>query len=102
MINSIRELDIKNVTVDFDFKGTLGSEKVEKSVLLRLLCNNGYFSSYEFANRKNGKLLLEKLGAGDYSGHVNGNLRCEHIQSIRYGKKVIYTKQAVLQKAVVS
>lgn len=98
MSNAIRDLDAKTFNVEFSFKGKTGTEKVAKDTLLRILRNNDYFSDYKFVNGKSGKRLLEELGAGTYLHHKDGVLRCENIESIRYGKKVIYSKQAVLQK----
>ena len=101
LADALRALDAKTVTVDFNFEGQLGTEKVEKHTLLRELYNNSTFSHWDFANGKRGEELLKKLGTGRYHDERK-ELKCEHIESVRYGRNVIFSKQSFQKEQAIS
>lgn len=95
MASSLRELNAKTVIVDFTVNGESGTEKIEKDALLRILYNKNYFSSYNFVNWESGEALLKKLNVGECGNHEKGPLKCEHINSIKFSKKIIYSKTSI-------
>lgn len=92
LAKSLKELDAKTVNVEFTFNGKVASEKVQKERLLSMLYHKGYFSGYDFDNRKKGEVLLKELDCGNWRHGEKEVLECKHITSITYGKKIVYNR----------
>lgn len=90
--STLRGIEAKTVTVEFEYNDKIIADKIDKVKLLRILNNNSTFSSYDFSTEKNGKKVLQYLGAGRWKNEDNEELTCKHIKKITYGKNIIYKK----------
>lgn len=85
---SLRKLDAKAVTAEFNFNGKSASGKIDPEDLLRTLANKSDFSSWNFANGAEGEKVLAHLGA-----NWKNRLTCDHIQKITYRGKIIFERK---------
>ena len=91
IVNGLRSVDAKAVTVEFEFNEKIASGKISPECIFRILQEYDSFSSYNFETQKQGEILLNYLGAGNYWS--SNRIKCEHIIKITYGKKVLYVRK---------
>lgn len=91
MATALRSIDAKTVTVEFTLNDRVANDKINTDTLIRTLFNYGYFSDFDFTNRKSGKKTLSELGATGWGSDKNA-LHCEDIRKITYGRKTIYER----------
>ena len=89
--NSIKDLDAKMVTVDFERNGRCGTAKISRNKLLQKLIDRDHFSYYDFETAKCGKELMKDFAAA--GGDGDHMLTCQDISRITYGKKTIYQRE---------
>lgn len=87
---ALRDLNAKTVNVEFFLGGKRAAAKVELETLKRIFMANDFFSYYDFANKVEGKRVIQELDAGTWRGSSKPILRLENITSITYGRKQIY------------
>ena len=87
----MRSSTAKYVNVTFDVDGIILTGKVEPSRILRVLTEKSDFSSWNFSTNVSGEKILN-----EYIKHFGRTfkLRCKHIKTIDYGKKIIYSRTA--------
>lgn len=93
MAKALRDVDGKNVTVEFEFNGKTESGKMPIYRILDILKKNDYFDWYDFVTAKEGKELFFQLGVSSYAYTPETNLYCKNITKITYGKKTVYEKE---------
>lgn len=96
IIEGLRGVDAKTVTVEFEFNGIKDSGKMTPEIIIRTLREKSYFSGYNFETTKRGDEIIANLGAGHWWG--DNPLRCNHIVRITYGKKVLYDTVKIQNK----
>ena len=92
IIDGLHSVDAKAVNVEFIYNGKTATGKVEPDIILRIICNNDYFSDFNFISMKSGEKIIKELGAA--RGRADGKevLTCKHINKITYGKRVLYQR----------
>lgn len=91
MANSLKSVDAKTVTVEFEMNDKTASGKINLDRFNSVLVRNDSFDKYDFTTTKQGsELLKELLGADRYN---STHLRCENITKITYGKKELYVRE---------
>lgn len=93
IIDSLNEIEARNVQVEFSFNGKTAKGKVDPKSILRMIEANDYFSNFNFDTMAHGKKIINDLGAARYRGEKEKEvLTCKHISKITYGRKVLYQK----------
>lgn len=90
IVEGLRSVDAKTVTVEFELDGRRASEKICPENILDTLRDKAVFSDYDFEVTKKGEKLFEKLGIEDQNAK---ELKCENIYRITYGKKELYVRE---------
>ena len=88
----LQSVDAKAVTVEFEINGKQSSGKLSPGIIIKKLIQNESFHSYDFITSKHGNQVMENLGI-EYSYTMDNVLKCSHIKSITYGKRVLYMSQ---------
>ncbi len=88
----LRNIDAKNVIVEFTVNNKTASAKIEPYQIIRNMIHKDSFDSYDFPVRKHGEELLEHLGVGGY-WNSEQNITCKEISKIMYRGKNLYIKE---------
>lgn len=90
MADGLKSVEAVNVTVEFSMNGKTASGKMPPSKIFDNLVKRDNFDYWDFASGVEGKTVLRVLEATD---HWRENpLKCEHINRITYGKKVLFER----------
>lgn len=94
IINSIKNITAKTVTVYFEKDGKQASGKIAPDVIKRKCLHRDNFSSYDFNNRVEGQWALNTLNAASFRG-IENNLYVKDITAITYRGKEIYRRKEI-------
>lgn len=94
IINSIKNITAKTVTVYFEKDGKQASGKIVPEVIKRKCLYRDDFSSYDFNNRVEGQWVLNTLNATSFRG-IENNLYVKDITSITYRGREIYRRKEI-------
>ena len=89
-IKQLKEINCKNVVVQFEFNKKRDSAKISLDRIEQVLARDDYFSKWWFITSKEGERIYKSLGV---NWHNDNLFKCNKITKITYRGKDIYTRK---------